>query len=228
LAKSLPWARFGIEGALIVASILAALAVDSWWDYRNDREFEQAILASLLVEFEQNKIELKRSIDTLTGSDEAAKRLLTFAGKSLSTEDREVIRRSLIEVYSYWSFDPATGALNSYLSTGRLDLIQNLELRTRLASWSGLLTDLDEEESTVDFFAYDRLIQMLSKVEPFPLLENAAPGRFDSQLDGAFSDLELMNTIAFMSSVMGDTVGELSQIESEINLIIVQIKTELR
>jgi hypothetical protein len=27
---------------------------------------------------------------------------------------------------------------------------------------------------------------------------------------------------------MGDTVGELSQIESEINLIIVQIKTELR
>ena len=69
---------------------------------------------------------------------------------------------------------------------------------------------------------------MLSKVEPFPPLENAAPGRFDSQLEGAFSDLELMNTIAFMSSVMGDTVEELSQIESETKLIIVQIKAELR
>jgi hypothetical protein len=228
LITSIPWARFGFEGTLIVASILAALAVDSWLEYRKEREVEQATLTSLLKEFERNKIELERSMDTLTGSQEAAKRLLTFAGQSLSTEDKELIKQSFYEVYDYWTFDPSTGALNSLLSAGRLDLIQNLELRTRLAGWSGLLTDLQEEEAVVDFLTYERLGPMLSKVYPFPLLEDAAPGRFESQLEGAFSDLELMNTIDSISVVMGDTVGELSRIESEINQIIMCIKAELR
>jgi hypothetical protein len=225
---SIPWARFGFEGALIVASILAALAVDSWWEYRKDREVEQATLTSLLSEFERNKIELKRSIDTLTGSQEAAKRLLTFAGKSFSTEDKELIRQSFYEVFDWWTFDPSTGALNSLLSAGRLYLIQNPELRTRLAGWSGLLTDLKEEEASVVFLTYERLGPMLSKVYPLPLLEDAAPDRFESKLESAFSDLELMNTIAILSEVIGDTIGELSRIENEINQIIMHIKAELR
>jgi hypothetical protein len=153
---------------------------------------------------------------------------LTFAGKSLSTEDKELIRQSFYEVYDYWTFDPSTGALNSLISAGRLDLIQNPELRTRLAGWSGLLNDLKEEEASVVFLTYERLGPMLSKVYPLPLLEDAAPGRFESKLEGAFSDLELMNTIGFVFAVMGDTIGELSLIESEINQIIMHIKTELR
>ena len=228
LISSIPWARFGFESALIVASILAALAVDSWWDYRKDREVEQATLTSLLNEFERNKIELKRSIDTLTRSQESAKRLLTFAGKSLSKEDEEQIWQRFYEVYDYWTFDPSTGALNSLLTAGRLDLIQDINLRTRLAGWSGLLTDLQEEEASVEFLTYERLGPMISKIAPFHALEAAAPGQFESQFEGAFSDLDLMNTIAFTSEVMGDTIGELSHIESEIDQIIVHIKAELR
>jgi hypothetical protein len=59
-------------------------------------------------------------------------------------------------------------------------------------------------------------------------LQDAAPGRFESQFEDAFSDLELMNTIASTSVVMGDTLGELSHIKDEIDQIIMLIKMELR
>ncbi len=97
-----------------------------------------------------------------------------------------------------------------------------------LAGWSGLLNDLKEEEASVVFLTEERLGPMLSKVYPLSILEDAAPGRFESQLEGAFSDLEFMNTIAILSAIIGNTIGELSRIDSEIIQIIMHIKAELR
>ena len=66
---------------------------------------------------------------------------MTFAGKSLTVEDEDVIEQSMNEVYGYLSFDPSSDALDSMLSAGQLELILNIELRTELAGWSGLISD---------------------------------------------------------------------------------------
>ena len=43
----IPWARFGVEAILIIASILAAFAIEAWWDSRSDRNEERVLLGAL-------------------------------------------------------------------------------------------------------------------------------------------------------------------------------------
>ena len=48
------WRRLFAEGAVIVASILLAFAIDAWWDGRQQRAAEREALAGLTVDFEAN------------------------------------------------------------------------------------------------------------------------------------------------------------------------------
>ena len=50
--EKIPWKRLSAEAAAIVGSILIAFAIDAWWEEQKDRELEQELLASLIVEFE--------------------------------------------------------------------------------------------------------------------------------------------------------------------------------
>ena len=223
----IPWTRFGFESILIVSSILVALTVDSWWEYRNKREDEQQVLASLLIEFERNKIELDRALKSFTNSNRAAKRLLEFTGKSLSDEDEDVIGQNVNGLYSYFTFDPSSGALDSLISAGQLDLILNIELRARLAAWSGLVRDYKEEETEVDYLAYRELERLLRPIVPLPNVEDASPGLFQSQWKETYSDLRFLNLVGNLSYWTYQTIDEASFIGSEIDQIIALIEAEL-
>lgn len=111
--KQIPWTRFGFESILIVSSILVALAVDSWWEYRNERKIEQQVLDTLLSEFARNKSEHSRIVESLGSARNAARQLLMFVGKDLVDEDADVIDQSYDGLYSYHTFDPSSGALDS-------------------------------------------------------------------------------------------------------------------
>jgi hypothetical protein len=40
-ARNVPWFRIAAEGAVVVASILLAFAIDAWWDERLERRAER-------------------------------------------------------------------------------------------------------------------------------------------------------------------------------------------
>ena len=44
----IPWLRVFVEGVVIVGSILLAFGIDAWWDERQDRAVEQALLTGLV------------------------------------------------------------------------------------------------------------------------------------------------------------------------------------
>ena len=48
------------QSAAIVASILLAFAIDAWWEDRQEREAEQAMLASLQHDFVTSRTDLVR------------------------------------------------------------------------------------------------------------------------------------------------------------------------
>ncbi len=225
--KQIPWARFGFESVLIISSILIALAVDSWREHRIERDDERQALASLLNEFEQNKVELDRALNTLTVSQSGASQLMALAGKTLTDLDKEIIDQSLTELFSYYTFDPSSGALDSLLSAGQLDLILNMELRSRLAGWSGLIRDYKEEEREVDYVVYRELIQYLRPIAPFPNVEDISPGVFGEQWQDAFADVEFLNLLGQASFSIESTVFEAGEIAAEIDQIIDLISSEL-
>jgi hypothetical protein len=225
--KQIPWTRFGFESVLIVSSILVALTVDSMWEYRKERDDEQVVLASLLIEFQRNKIELDDTQRSLAASHTAANRLLTFAGKSLTDEDKAVIEKNLDELYAFRTFDPSSGALSSLLSAGQLDILLNIELRTLLAGWTGLVSDYKDDEREVDYLLYRVLAPILDTVAPLPIVEGAAPGTFQSQWQGAFNDLRFLNQIGNLSTWTEAAVEEATLVGNEIDQIILLIESEV-
>jgi len=226
-ANSIQWKRISVEAIAIVASILLAFSIDAWWEYRNDREGEQQVLMSLLREFDRIKVELDRSMDSLIVSHNATKRLLEFAGKNLTEEDKALIQQGFDELYVYNTFDPPSGALDSLMNAGKLDLILDIELRTRLASWSGLVRDYKEDEQEVDYLTSRDLGPMLDAIGPYPNVEELAPGLFESQWQEAFSDVRILNSISNVSGWIEATLEEASIVGSEVDQIITLVETEL-
>lgn len=226
--EDIPWARLGFEGILIVSSILIALAVDSWREHRSERADEQQVLASLLDEFQRNGTELDRSLNSMAVSLAATERIIAFAGKTLTDDDKVVIEQSLNEFFSYYTFDPSTGALDSLLSSGELDLLLNMELRRKLAGWSGLMNDYKEEEQEVDFIAYRELSQFLRVVAPLPNVDAAATGLFEKRWQDAVNDIEFVNLLGAGSYAFRNTLSEAEAIGREVELITELIESELR
>ena len=63
MSKQIPWLRVFVEGAVIVASILLAFALDAWWDRRGERVWERAQLEALHGEFTENHIDLSSALE---------------------------------------------------------------------------------------------------------------------------------------------------------------------
>ena len=60
--RKINWHQAVAEVALIILGILGALAVDSWWDEKSEREAEVAYLESLKTDFIANSESLKSEV----------------------------------------------------------------------------------------------------------------------------------------------------------------------
>jgi len=225
-AASIQWKRLSVEAMAIVASILLAFTIDAWWENRIERQVEQEVLANLLVEFEQTRVELDRTLDGLTESQDAAKKLMAFAGKDLSADDNAVINQLIIELY-FFTFDPPSGALESLIGAGQLNLILNAELRMQLAGWPGLVRDYKEDEEELELHLYRNLEPALDPIVPLPNVEDAAPGVFLNQLHEAFNDVRIMNIIGYISYWSESSLEEALLLRGETDQIVSLIEREI-
>jgi hypothetical protein len=62
---SIPWVRIGAESAAIIASILIAFAIDSWWADRSERIARDKLVAAMIVEFEETISEAESVLPVL-------------------------------------------------------------------------------------------------------------------------------------------------------------------
>lgn len=60
MARQRSAGALSLEGLVIVLSILAAFAIDAWWDGRQEQEREQIVLEGILEEFRDSEAELSR------------------------------------------------------------------------------------------------------------------------------------------------------------------------
>ena len=189
------WRRVAVEGAVIVSSILLAFAIDAAWDERKERSRERGLLESLESEFQENLLAIQRVAD-IHKRDEAAAvslaELLTAAQPGPSAETERLL--SLVYLGGV-TLNVSSGALDSYLSGGNPEVIENRRLRTLLHSWSGLLEESAEEER--------RAIRQLDEVfKPFlidqyslPRLFAAHPARLYGELLQEPSDSAALATL---------------------------------
>ncbi len=157
--RTLPWAKFGFEGVLIIVSILAAFWIDSWRDDRQFASEEQALLRQLESEFETNSALLEERRTRHMEMLAALQNLLAATGPNVDSEALSVsqVKRDLYVMLGWWTYDPHRGALDSIIQSGKLGIIKSDQLRAKLASWPALMQDFAEDEVFIASYTRDFL-----------------------------------------------------------------------
>ena len=140
--------RLLVEGLVIVASILAAFALDRWWESVRARADEQQVLESLDVEF-------RAAREQLDGTLALHRRILQSVGFVRGELDKAVRDgepyvalpdTALALLYIPPTTQLRLGTLDGLVGSARLGVIRDAELRASLASWGTTLDELTEEE----------------------------------------------------------------------------------
>lgn len=161
--SNVPWARIAAEGLAIVFSILLAFAIDALWDARKERAEEEAVLNSLLVDFEDNQSRIRHVIEVHQRYMGAAIELLAMVNSPTTTiraqHPDSLLRYVFVEVVS---LNVSNGALEALLASGRLDIVRNEELRGMLAAWPSWVEESAEDEQWIFRDVQERLSPYLN------------------------------------------------------------------
>ena len=136
------WHQAIVEVSLIFAGVLTALAVDSWWDERQERVAETQYLLSLRTDFEANREQLGVRIAEEQRLLELGERLHAFVESDSAALTRSELNSLLSSFFNPTTWTPVTGTYEEMLGSGRLLFIQNRELRSELSQYAHLLSVL--------------------------------------------------------------------------------------
>lgn len=135
------------EIILVMIGILLALQVSNWNQARLDSRQEQQILQQLKSEFEENLKELDRKDALRNKMIRSSEQLFKIKKENnLADFHPDTTRMYIGWTHNTPTFDPVRGTTNELLSSGKLYLIKNDGLKTRLTNWSGQVNRLTEYE----------------------------------------------------------------------------------
>ena len=136
------------EIILVVIGILIALQINNNNNYKEQRKTEQEYLISLQTEFKSNLKKLNVSIDENEVRINALENLLTlFDIYVLDSVSNKSISLMIHPVFgSDLSYKPSLGVLSDMISSGKLNIILNKNLREKLASFESSLNYLKIQE----------------------------------------------------------------------------------
>ena len=132
------WRKRIAEAVVIVLSILAAFAIDAWWDSATEQRRAAAEVSSLRSEFEAVDQELIRAGNELTKALDATVTLARLAGPNPKPMSADSFGLLLTWSLTVNAVELPTGALANILSSGDLPILNDIELQKNLASWSSI------------------------------------------------------------------------------------------
>jgi hypothetical protein len=137
-ALGISWRRAAGEFVLIVVGVLAALAVNSWNDYRADRRLEQEYLRRLVEDLTADTTLIASTVKGLADKEASLSRLARLPGqiRSLRPEASGVLSDLRTSTFYGWIVPPLrTVTYEDLLSTGRLDLIRDPTVRASVIDY---------------------------------------------------------------------------------------------
>jgi len=145
------------EIVLVVIGILIALQVNNWNVNRINKNLEQQILIELKKEFENNLAQLKEKHQIRSEFVmKSAGWLINYGDKTERNIDLDIVNHHLSRTLIVPSYDPMISVTTELINSGKLQLIQNLDLRTQLTKWPSITNDLVREEEQFVSYMYDK------------------------------------------------------------------------
>jgi len=137
------------EVVLVVIGILVALQIDNWNENQRIRNIEQQYLLALQEEFEYNKKELVRVMNLNKTFTDYALQISDYAGPgNPEITEKEFETLAIGAFASEVHYNPNQGVLDEIISSGKLGIFNNDELKFALSSWSAVLDRAFWQEKT--------------------------------------------------------------------------------
>lgn len=218
--SSVPWKRALGELVLIVGGVLIALALDSWWQGREDRDREAAYLHQLLADLRETQSRLEESI---AGDD----RMLEWV--------RFVLERayngppppadSLDLPMGYNQFRPLTGTQVVLVQSGDLQLVHSDSLRLGVIAYTALVDATEtllRHTETLIWNSTERVIRARA-------LHSRRPGNRWGTIDAAaaLGDPELISALEVQAAASRNRVRNLRRLEEPTADLIRRVEAEL-
>ncbi len=237
-SSKVPWTSLLVEGGAIVVSILLAFAIDAWWTDRQIRLEEGVALNQLQVEFETNARLLNEKRQTQQNIYDAARYLLVLtADENGSNADIARVADSVMLISEVRTFDAEVGALSSLINSGKLSILQSNELRSALAAWPALVSDLSEDEmgtwnytdsSILPYLDSRSSVRELMAVSPaYSELLDPGHGRNSVDIDVLIQDREFENLVVERLKFEAIIIAGYDELENQVTRILQLIDGEL-
>ena len=235
--KTVKYLKYALgEIILVVIGILIALQFNNWNENRKNDKIEENYLISLKDEFEFNKQNLTTTVNLNDRNANFGLRILKHTGPHEPEINNKTFDSLLVSTIGYEvEFRPWNEIVNELISSGKIALIKNSELRTELSSWAEALQRIRTQESEVSKYRFQLLDLTMEEINLRDAITNATGGIFGM----TESKFEKKNTKLLKSqkfeSIMTSFIGSskfadqrFSAIDKKIDTIITLIKLELK
>jgi hypothetical protein len=138
------------EIVLVVIGILIALQINNWNELRKSNLEERSALENIHRDFIKNKAILE---DVKTNSViiiNSGIQILNHTGTKSRPETENTFNDLLNKLYNSMPYYPQNGFLDDLLSSGKLGIFKNIELRNLLSSWKPKVEILEERFNSLD------------------------------------------------------------------------------
>ena len=159
--KPLKYMRYAIgEIVLVVIGILIALQINTWNEIRKATDEEVKILNALDADFKVSKERIEETINMQSMVLNYSQILIGIHERQNKSEyeyfDTHLDSLGNLIGYgtSWYRAEPVTGAYNSLISAGKIDLIKNKDLRQLLAQFiADFESGFEDQETSMQYLA---------------------------------------------------------------------------
>lgn len=214
-----PWLRFGLEGVVIVVSILLAFGIEAWWQDRQDAARAGAYVTSILEDVEVNRDRIAITRAEVNREMAAAVRLGEWLAGDGSDLEPDSVLALLVTSFAIAPFVPANQGYDQVVAAGDLGLLPE-GLRAALRQWHEAVEELRSSESqsredrhrtAVPFLIEEtslrRAFSASTEQEGAPFGESAFPAGTEALLGNRRLDNLLTYRIVFLN-------GQLTELET--------------
>jgi len=143
------WRRLGLEGFVIVVSILLAFALDAAWDGHLERRQLASNLALLNEQLAANSEEMSRAIDRNVETLGLLEIFLMSTPGELRAMPVDTLRSITAAFRGHGIYDQDGMVVNGFVAGGLLDLVHESDLRGNLMAWSTLPQELETDYAAI-------------------------------------------------------------------------------
>ena len=200
--KTAKYFKYAIgEIILVVIGILIALQINNWNQHQKELKKEQQIIASLHLEFNQNKTLIKSRIDAVQNSTDACFQIMEVLLLGESAANAKHIDSLLYWAIEYGPFISNNNTYTEIINTGEIELLRNDDIKNALFEYN---RELDNNSTTykmlekwIEEGILPYLINTVSirNIDSYGSIGWEQKSRFDGGFDTLIDDRKFENLI---------------------------------